>query len=69
MISPCKGCPDRHELCHADCERYGAWKAYKEAGRRKRREIMDVDSTMIDSNVQRREAYRAHARNRLKSLK
>jgi hypothetical protein len=67
--SPCKGCHDRHPACHDTCDRYGAWKAYKEAGRRKRREIMDVDSTMIDSNVQRQEAYRAHARNRLKSLK
>lgn len=22
----CKNCPDRHYLCHSDCERYLAWK-------------------------------------------
>ena len=25
--SPCHGCPDRHELCHADCPRYAAYQA------------------------------------------
>ena len=22
MKAPCKDCPDRHELCHMECERY-----------------------------------------------
>ena len=26
-ISPCKGCPDRHEKCHGTCERYAAFRA------------------------------------------
>lgn len=23
--APCKDCPDRHELCHSDCDRYIAY--------------------------------------------
>jgi hypothetical protein len=26
MRPPCKDCPDRHELCHATCERYLAYR-------------------------------------------
>lgn len=26
MRPPCKGCPDRRELCHATCERYLAYR-------------------------------------------
>ncbi len=25
-INPCKGCEDRHYLCHSTCEKYIAWK-------------------------------------------
>lgn len=26
-ISPCKDCKERHEKCHADCEKYKAFQA------------------------------------------
>lgn len=26
MRPPCKDCPDRHELCHATCKRYLAYR-------------------------------------------
>lgn len=35
--APCKKCPDRragdrdHPPCHAECERYKEWRAYKDA--------------------------------------
>lgn len=35
--APCKKCPDRragdrdHPPCHAECERYKKWRAYKDA--------------------------------------
>lgn len=35
MRVPCKDCPDRHPLCHSDCERY---KAYREDVDRRRTE-------------------------------
>lgn len=25
--SPCKNCPERHELCWGKCEKYKAWKS------------------------------------------
>lgn len=40
--APCKKCPDRragdkdHPPCHAECERYKAWRAYKDAEREAR---------------------------------
>jgi hypothetical protein len=24
--APCRGCPDRDELCHADCQKYAAYR-------------------------------------------
>lgn len=26
IITPCKGCTDRHEACHSTCEKYKDWK-------------------------------------------
>lgn len=26
MLAPCKGCQDRHTLCHGQCERYKEFK-------------------------------------------
>lgn len=26
---PCKGCSDRTPECHATCQRYGAWSAWR----------------------------------------
>lgn len=34
MMSPCKGCKERTEACHADCERYLAFAAYCEQQRK-----------------------------------
>ena len=30
---PCKGCQDRHEACHGQCDRYQVWKAEIDAQR------------------------------------
>ena len=24
--NPCKGCIERHQACHSDCEKYAEWK-------------------------------------------
>lgn len=29
--TPCKGCEDRHERCHSECERYKEFKAKDQA--------------------------------------
>ena len=31
MKNPCKNCEERHQGCHAGCERYAAWKAEYDA--------------------------------------
>ena len=31
MLAPCKGCKDRHEACHNECEKYKEWKTYYSA--------------------------------------
>lgn len=36
MQSPCYDCPDRHENCHAKCDKYHAFKAEREAINEKR---------------------------------
>lgn len=33
MITCCKDCANRRAGCHADCERYAAWKAEQEAAK------------------------------------
>lgn len=38
MITPCKDCKDRHMACHADCDKYRAWKADLDAQRIKCRQ-------------------------------
>lgn len=35
-ICPCKGCQDREILCHANCEKYIAWKQENEEIKKKR---------------------------------
>ena len=29
MNSPCKNCPERHRLCHSECEKYAEFAAEK----------------------------------------
>lgn len=52
--SPCwnkgAGCPARQAGCHADCEKYAAWKA--EADKQRDRIIAEVNrKTMLDDHV------------------
>ena len=38
LIAPCKGCEDRIQGCHADCQRYLSWKEEKASANEKVRE-------------------------------
>lgn len=44
MFSPCKGCKERTAKCHADCEKYFAFREYCEQKRKER----DRDSNVRD---------------------
>ncbi len=37
MKAPCYQCPDRHELCHAECEKYKEYRAWCDEQMRLRR--------------------------------
>jgi hypothetical protein len=42
MTAPCKGCADRHELCHSTCPKYLAYRAERDAVIRQREINADV---------------------------
>ena len=37
--SPCLDCPDRHRLCHSECEKYKAFRALKDAENERMRQM------------------------------
>lgn len=47
QITPCKDCTDRHENCHAECDRYKVWKhdITEEKNRIARMKYKDIDLT------------------------
>lgn len=42
LWSPCYGCEDRHDLCHATCEAYLEFRRKKDEENAKRREASDI---------------------------
>lgn len=42
MNAPCYQCPERHELCHATCEKYQTYNAEQERIREERRAQRDA---------------------------
>jgi hypothetical protein len=45
MRAPCKDCPDRHELCHAHCEKYIEYRKQLDEVREKRMMEAEINST------------------------
>ena len=43
MTAPCWGCPERHESCHGQCERYQAYRAVKDEECRRRKLYRDTE--------------------------
>ena len=39
--SPCKNCPERHELCWGKCEKYKAWKSRIDDVSKRRKEYRE----------------------------
>lgn len=42
MFSPCKGCEDRREGCHAECEKYLAFREYCKQKQKERNKDANV---------------------------
>lgn len=45
----CYQCPDRHFLCHADCEKHARREARRQAEKEERNKRREVDNFLIDS--------------------
>lgn len=43
MTAPCKDCPDRHTACHDTCEKYKAFRAYREKLNADRAKVIDAE--------------------------
>ena len=59
MINPCKGCADRHEACHATCERYKTWSAENDARRAAR--LKELPQKAYVAERQRQKERRARS--------
>lgn len=53
---PCYVCPDRHEACWGECDRYRAWKDKNDHDRALEREWRGIDYflTRMDNNRDKR---------------
>lgn len=49
MNSPCMNCPERHKLCHSDCDKYAVFVAEKERIRANRMKECDERSFITES--------------------
>ena len=52
MSGPCFSCPDRHEKCHAKCEKYIAYR--KEVDKANERKAHDLDALSYQRDVRER---------------
>ena len=50
---PCRNCEDRHQGCHAKCERYGAWRKGIDNLNEKEHEFHKSRDTMSEMNKRR----------------
>lgn len=46
MIAPCKDCRERHLGCHSECEKYKAYRETLDSKNAKRKEEINIDSTI-----------------------
>lgn len=49
MNAPCKDCPKRHENCHKSCEKYQAFRAWREELNAAKYMEMDTVSCIFES--------------------
>ena len=54
MLSPCKGCEDRYESCHASCDKYKEWRKALDAEKAKINKVKDLEADMMGVYVRRK---------------
>lgn len=50
-MTPCYKCEDRHQHCHADCERYAEWRAEMDKAKAKQTKFNDANDFLITSII------------------
>ena len=58
--SPCKDCPNRSLACHDRCEKYKAFKAKLDEGKRRKALDRDWDDVRMESLLRNRRRLRRH---------
>ena len=53
MNCPCKGCHDRHYLCHGRCDKYQAWRKENEEAQARRQELKDSYPGICMTNMRK----------------
>lgn len=48
-MTPCYKCEDRHQHCHAKCERYAKWDAERAKEKAKRNKFNEANGFLITS--------------------
>lgn len=63
---PCKDCPDRHYLCHSECEKYIAYTIIREAMREQktREKRLENDLWLTSRHAKKKKRGRPYADNR-----
>ena len=54
MKNPCFKCQDRHQGCHAECDRYKEWNADRERIRAQQRKEAETTDFILKSKPPRR---------------
>ena len=54
MNNPCKDCTDRHQRCHAECEKYAAWSAEHEKRRAENLKHSETTYFIMNSKPRRK---------------
>lgn len=62
-VPPCKGCEERHEGCHAECDRFIKWKADRNAMNEERYKQKEKEGVTISDRSIRKHWQNKRYRN------
>lgn len=64
MLSPCKGCEERHDLCHSECEKYLEFRRKKDE-----ENAMWQERCQIGYTLHRLHQHGIHSRKQRRSIR
>ena len=66
--APCRGCPDRHMACHAECSKYQEWNAERQAILAIKSKEREVNDGIVRMNYETRNRTTKHRHSRRKTF-